>query len=138
MSFMAPEFQTRGVVFPGPPAAPLALVPAAEHVDWVAKWFAGYNSEPIATNPNGPKAIFDYMKTVDEYVAKTRRRVYLGEFGVADSVDPASRENWLRLVRKEAEARHIGWALWDDGGRVRALNVGWDSWIPPIEAGLFH
>jgi hypothetical protein len=62
----------------------------------------------------------------------------MGEFGVADTVDPTSRENWLRLVRSEAERRHIGWALWDDGARFRAMNVDWNSWIAPIEAGLFH
>lgn len=138
MPWMGPEYQTRGLVFPGPPAKPIELLPAALQVDWVSTWFNGYQTEPIATNSNGPKVIFDYFKLVEEYVAATHRRVYMGEFGVADSVDPASRENWLRLVRKEAERRRIGWALWDDGARFRAMNVGWNAWIAPIQAGLFH
>jgi len=107
-------------------------------VEWVAQWLTGYNTEPVANNPNGPKAIFDYYKLVEDYVAASGRRVYMGEFGVADTADPASRENWLRLVRKEAERRNIGWALWDDGARFRAMNVGWDSWTAPIQAGLFR
>jgi endoglucanase len=138
MSFMGPEYQTRGVVFPGPPATPLVPVPAAQSIEWAKTWFDGYNGVAVAQNSNGPKAVFDYFKTVEAYVAATGRRVYMGEFGVADTVDPTSRENWLRLVRGEAERRHIGWALWDDGGRFRAMNVGWNSWIAPIEAGLFH
>jgi endoglucanase len=138
MPWMGPEYQTRGVVFPGPPAQPTALVPAAEKVDWISTWFKGYVAEPIATNSNGPKAIFDYFRLVEEYVASSRRRVYMGEFGVADSADPTSRENWLRLVRKEAERRQIGWAIWDDGARFRAMNVGWNAWIAPIQAGLFQ
>ncbi|HET9934164.1 MAG TPA: glycoside hydrolase family 5 protein [Polyangiaceae bacterium] len=138
MPWMGPEYQTRGVVFPGPGQRPIVPAPATEKVEWVKTWFTGYNSVPIAENPNGPKAIFDYLKTVEAYVAASGRRVYMGEFGVADSADPRSRENWLRLVRVEVEKRHIGWALWDDGARFRAMNVGWDSWIAPIEAGLFH
>jgi endoglucanase len=138
MPWMGPEYQTRGVVFPGPPGKPLTVVPAATQIDWTSTWFKGYQSEPIASNTNGPKAVFDYFKLVEEYVASTHRRVYMGEFGVADSVDPASRENWLRLVRKEAERRRIGWAVWDDGARFRAMNVGWNSWIAPIQAGLFR
>lgn len=138
MPWMGPEYQTRGVVFPGPGQHAVTPVPATESVAWVKDWFVGYNSLPVQENPNGPKAVFEYMKTVEAYIAASGRRVYMGEFGVADTVDPLSRENWLRLVRSEAERRHIGWALWDDGARFRAMNVDWNSWIQPIEAGLFH
>jgi endoglucanase len=138
MSWMGPEYQTRALVFPGPGQKQVVPVPATENVPWVKEWFTGYNSLPVQENPNGPKAVYEYMKTVEAYLSATGRRVYMGEFGVADTVDPTSRENWLRLVRSEAERRHIGWALWDDGARFRAMNVDWNSWILPIEAGLFH
>ncbi|MGC4094870.1 MAG: glycoside hydrolase family 5 protein [Polyangiaceae bacterium] len=138
MPWMGPEYQTRGVVFPGPGAKPAEPVAGVATVEWARLWFESYNSAPVGENANGPKAIFDYMKTVEAYVAASGRRVYMGEFGVADTVDPKSRENWLRLVRSEAERRQIGWALWDDGSRFRAMNVGWNAWIAPIEAGLFH
>ena len=138
MPWMGPEFQTRGVIFPGPPGAPVTPVPAGQQTDWVKNWFASYNSAPIADNANGPKAIFDYFKTVEEYVKSTKRRVYMGEFGVSDNVDPKSREQWLRIVRQEAEKRQIGWALWDDGGRFRAMNVQQGNWVAAIRAGLFE
>lgn len=138
MPWMTAEFQTPGVVFPGPPATPVTPLPAAQKTDWVSRWFASYNADPIAKNSNGPTAIFDYFKVVEEYVKSTNRRVYMGEFGVPKVVDAKSRENWLRMVRQEAEKRHIGWALWDDGGQFRAMNVKEGTWEAPIEAALLH
>jgi endoglucanase len=138
MPFMPAEFQTRGIVFPGPPAAPVSAVEAAQKFDWVTNWISSYNSQPIATNSNGPNAIFDYFKVVEAYIKSSKRRVYLGEFGVTDNADPKSREVWLRLVRQEAEKRKIGWALWDDGGKFRAMNVALGTWVAPIHAGLFE
>ena len=138
MPFMPGEFQTRGVVFPGPPAAPVTPVELGQKTDWVSAWFDSYNSQPIATNSNGPKAIFDYFKLVEAYIKSSKRRVYLGEFGVTDNADPKSREVWLRIVRQEAEKRKIGWALWDDGGKFRAMNVALGTWVAPIHAGLFE
>jgi endoglucanase len=137
MPWMGPEFQTRGVVFPGPPAAPVTPVAAAQSTDWTSTWFNGYNNPGIAQNSNGPKAIFDYFKIVEDYVSSSHRRVYMGEFGVADSADPKSRESWLRLVKREAERRQIGWALWDDGGKFKAMNVKDGTWNPTVQAGLF-
>jgi endoglucanase len=138
MPWMGPEFQTRGIVFPGPPAVPVTPVPAAQSTGWVSSWFSGYSQPAIAQNSNGPKAIFDYFKIVEDYVTSSHRRVYMGEFGVADSADPQSRENWLRIVKQEAERRHIGWTLWDDGGKFKAMNVADGTWVAPVQAGLFH
>jgi endoglucanase len=138
MPFMAPEFQTRPVVFPGPPATPVTLAPAAQSTSWVSEWFYSYNRSSVVDNSGGPGAVFDYYKTVEHYLKTSKRRLYMGEFGVADSADPQSRENWLRLVRQEAEKRNIGWAIWDDGGRFRAMNVKEGTWVAPVQAALFH
>jgi endoglucanase len=138
LPWMPPEFQTRPVVFPGPPAVPVTLVPAARNTSWVSSWFYSYNQAKISDNSGGPSAVFEYYKTVEQYLKSTKRRVYMGEFGVSDNVDPESRESWLRLVRQEADKRHIGWALWDDGGRFRALDVKRGTWVAPVSAGLFH
>lgn len=135
--WMGPEFQTRGIVFPGPPKEPVKPVAAAQSTDWVATWFDGYNTQPITSNPGGPQAVYDYFKTVEDYVASTHRTVYLGEFGAIDSADPQSRENWLRLVRTEAERRKIGWAYWDDGGHNKAMDVSHNSWVPNVKRALF-
>lgn len=135
--WMPPEFGTPGVVFPGPPDKPAELTPAAKATGWVSEWFRGYETQPIETNPGGPKAVFDYFKTVEAYVYSSKRRVYLGEFGIMDTADEASREAWLSLVRKEAERRKIGWAYWDDGGKFKAMNVSQGTWVPVIKRSLF-
>jgi len=137
MDWMPPEFQTRGIVFPGPPAAPVTPVAAANGT-WASGWLYSYNSAPIAQNSNGPSAVFDYFKLVEAYVKASKRRVYMGEFGVADNADPQSRQNWLHLIKTEAEKRHIGWALWDDGGRFHAMNVQDGTWVEPVRKGLFE
>ncbi|HEY4106274.1 MAG TPA: glycoside hydrolase family 5 protein, partial [Polyangiaceae bacterium] len=59
MEWMGPEFQTKGIVFPGPPATPVTPVPAAQSTSWTSTWLNAYNTLPVAENSSGPKAIFD-------------------------------------------------------------------------------
>jgi endoglucanase len=134
--WMGPEYQTRGVVFPGPPAVPIEPVPAASSVGWVKAWFDGYNHLPLRDNPGGPKTVFDHFRAVEDYIQQSGRRVYLGEFAAVDSADAKSRENYVRLVRQEAERRGIGWAYWDDGGKNRAMNVSSGDWVPFLKSAL--
>jgi len=135
--WMGPEYQTEGVVFPGPPPQPLQPAAGAQSLEWVRNWFRDYNSLPAATNPSGPGAIARQFEFASKYVATTGKRVYLGEFAAIDKADPTSRENFLRITRTEAERRGFGWAYWDDGGRNRALDVKTGSWVPEVERALF-
>jgi endoglucanase len=135
-SWMDPEYQTQGLVFPGPPAKPVTPVPAAQKVGWVKDWFDGYNQLPIAKNPGGPSTVYAHFRTAAEYAKAQGKRVYLGEFGAIDNADPKSRETYIRLVRTEAERHGFGWAYWDDGGKNRAMNVADGSWVPFIRSAL--
>jgi endoglucanase len=134
--WMDPEFQTRDVIFPGPPAEPVKPLPGAEKVGWVVEWFKGYNTLPAAENPGGPKAVFDYIDFATKYVKATGRRVYLGEFGAIENADAQSRENYLWLVRTEAERRGFGWAYWDDGGGFKAMNTVAGTWNEGLRKAL--
>lgn len=63
------------------------------------------------------------------------REIYLGEFGVYKSADPASKRRWIAAVREAAEKRGWSWAVWDynDSFGVRdAQGQG-----TPILQGLF-
>lgn len=135
--WMDPEFRTRGLVFPGPPAVPVVPLQAALDKDWTANWFEGYNKLPVAENPGGPKTVFEQFQHAEKYIATKGHRMYMGEFGVIDNADDKSRENYVRLVREEAERRDIGWAYWDDGGKMKAMNVPQNSWIPYLRSALF-
>jgi endoglucanase len=135
--WMGPEFQTRGIVFPGPPAAPITPVAAAQQTSWTKEWFDGYRSLPLEQNPSGPSTVFSHFSKAEAYVAKTRKRMYLGEFGAIDNADPTSRENYIRIVRQEAERHGFGWAYWDDGGKNKAMIVDSGKWVPEVRSALF-
>jgi len=137
-TWMEPHYHTLGVVFPGPPATPIAPVEAANQLDWVHDWFQKYNTLPMATNPGGPEGVRVEFQKVDKYLRTSRRPVYMGEFGCIDKADPASRQAYVRLVRKEAELRGIAWAYWDDGGSMMAMNVKTGEWIPSLRDALLH
>lgn len=136
--WMGPEYQTLGVIFPGPPAVPLEPVASAEATSWVRDWIANYNRLPAERNPSGVSAVAREFDMAQRYVQASGRRVYLGEFGAIDKADEQSRENYLRLVRLEAERRGIAWALWDDGGRNKAMDVRSGEWVPVVRRALFE
>jgi endoglucanase len=60
----------------------------------------------------------------------------MGEFGANDIADAQSRENYLWLVRTEAERRGIGWAYWDDGGSFKIMNVPNGTWNESLKKAL--
>jgi endoglucanase len=61
--------------------------------------------------------------------------VYVGEFGVYEAADAASKRRWIATVRSLAETRAWGWAVWDynDSFGVR----GRDGRGTPVLEGLF-
>jgi endoglucanase len=134
--WMEPEFQTRGVVFPGPPVARISPVLAAQQKPWTREWFEAYSTLPVEQNPSGPSTVFLHFTKAEQYVKKTGKRMYLGEFGAIDHADPGSRLNYIKLVREEAERYGFGWAYWDDGGKNKGIDVVTGAWVPVIEAAL--
>lgn len=134
--WMDPPWGTRGIIFPGPPPTPITPVVAAKETKWVADFFDGYNRLPASENPGGSKKVFDHFDNAARYVKKTGRRVYMGEFGANDIADAQSRENYLWLVRTEAERRGIGWAYWDDGGSFKIMNVPNGTWNESLKKAL--
>ena len=136
--WMPPEFRTQGVVFPGPPSAPLAPATDASAVAWVREWFARYNTLPAASNPSGPATIADQLDMAATFAERRHLRVYMGEFGAIDCADPASRAAWTRAVRVEAERRGFGWAYWDDGSGFKAYDRATRTWVPYLKTALLE
>lgn len=136
MSWMTAEYQTTGVVFPGPPPHPVTPVAGAQQVDWVARWFERYNSAPAAANPSGPATIQEEFELARAFTERTRLPIYLGEFGAGNGADLASRVTWTRLVRLEAERRGIGWCAWDDSGRMKVFDRAAHRWDTDIRDAL--
>jgi endoglucanase len=136
--WMGPEYKTLGVVYPGPPAKPITPIDyvTSGKCDWCLKWFDAYNTAPAAENPAGPTTIDKEYAFVDKYAAATKIPLYLGEFGVIDKADPASRANYLRAVRQAAESRNIGWCYWDDGGSFKIMDVKTGLWNENLKKAL--
>jgi endoglucanase len=61
--------------------------------------------------------------------------VYVGEFGVYEPADAASKRRWIATIRSNAESRNWGWAVWEyaDSFAVRRH----DGSLTPIFEGLF-
>ena len=136
--WMDPWYRTVGVVFPGPPSKPIEPDPATLSQPWVIKFFEEYNQKPIEWNPSGPMTVFAHFDNAARWVRQTGKRVYLGEFGAIDFADRRSRENYVWLVRTEAERRGIGWAYWDDGSKFRAMNVKTRTWHEGLRRALLE
>ncbi len=136
--WMGPEYQTLGVLFPGPPQEPISPVDAAAQIDWTRDWLRRYNGQPISANPSSPSTVSREFEYATAFAEKSKIPVYLGEFGAIDFADAVSRENYLRLVRREAERRGFAWALWDDGGRYRCMKVQEGTWVEVIRRALFE
>jgi endoglucanase len=135
-SWMSAEYQTKGIVFPGPLCAPVTPVAAAQNIQWVAGWFQSYNLDPPETNRGGPALVQNLFSVVDNFVRTTGTAVYLGEFAVLNTADTGSRVRWLRLIRDHAEARKIPWAYWDDGGSNKAMDTSTGKWSEPLRRAL--
>ena len=137
-SWMAPEWGTPGVLFPGPPAVPIVPLAAAQNVPWVAAWFASYNTAPAETNPSGVSAIQTQFAAIANYAARTRHAVYNGEWAAHDGGDIESRLRWMRMVRQQSEANGVGWCVWDNAGAgMKLLDPIAGTWDETLLAALF-
>lgn len=136
LSFMTGEYQTTGIVFPGPPKTPVTPVAAATQIDWVKTWFENYNTLPADKNPDGPVTIAEEFKFATDFMERTKLPLYMGEFGAGDKADRASRIAWTTMVRKEAEKHGIGWAYWEDGGSFSVYNHRNGTWDEELKTAL--
>jgi hypothetical protein len=116
-----PDTATTGLIFPGPPATPLA--PAAGVSVWVTNWIADYNTLPAEGNPSSPIAFRSRLEFAGQWSAYYGRPVHVGEFGCYTVAEPASRARFYTEFRSATDAQGLGWAMWD-------WNAGFRYWDP--------
>lgn len=136
--WMDPEFRSSGIIFPGPPNAPAQRAPEAQATDWTRSWLDSYEKNPASSNPSSVDAVRREFDIASRIAAKTGRSIYMGEFGAIDFAEPVSRENYLRVVRREAEHRGIPWTVWDDGGRMQGMDVHKGTWTEVVARALLN
>jgi endoglucanase len=136
--FMPSEYETTGIIFPGPPSRPIEPSAYALKKEWVSTWFQHYNEEPAARNPSGPATIDNQLDVAHDFAERTHVPVYMGEFGVIDNADAASRTTWTRMTREGAERRGFGWAYWDDGGKFKVYDRASRKWNDAMLGALLR
>ena len=138
--WMSAEFQTKGIVFPGPPSTPIQPVSAAMSTGWTKEWFGKYNTLPADKNPGGrnPRSDESSSGMAQAWADEHHLPVYMGEFGAIKNADDKSREAWVRMTRMEAEKHGFGWAYWDDGGDFMAYDRGGHAWVPYLKSALLQ
>jgi len=135
-SWMGPEFQTTGVLFPGPPPTPLVPVQAAQDTTWTMQWFNDYNTLPAETNPSGPATIDAQLTLIESYRRSQGRTVYNGEWGPQDGGGEADRARLMVAVRERCEAAGIGWAVWEDPLNMSLFDSVAGTWNGPLVDAL--
>jgi endoglucanase len=121
----------KGLVYPGPPATPLAVPPSLKDNPGIVSSIAAYNTKPTAENPISAKGIRETLDLAVEWSKRFGRPVHLGEFGAHQSGDDASRARYLRDVRRLAEERKIPWTLWE-------WKAGFGYWNPQSNTPRFR
>lgn len=103
----------KGVVYPGPPATPLAVPEKLKGDSQLSATIAKYNTLTGDENPSSVRIIKSLMDMAVRWSDFFGRPVHLGEFGAIDTADAESRVRYVRDARTAAETRGIPWTLWD-------------------------
>lgn len=136
--WMEPEYQTRGVVWPGPPPTPVEPVEAATKVNWVNSFFRNYNDRIGAANPASEEALVRDLERAAKWGVENNRPLFLGEFGVYSSADKQSRILWTKKVRTEAERLGMSWAYWEFAAGFGLYNRSTATWDQSMLDALFE
>jgi endoglucanase len=85
------------------------------------------------------KQIADALDAARRWNQSSGYPVYLGEFGTIEHVDMASRANYARAVREEAEKRGIGWTYWELASPSFGMySPKTGTWHEPIRKALLE
>ena len=135
--WVGPDTQQTGIVFPGPPAQPLAPDAHLNLKPSVLNWIHKYNTLPTAENPSSALAFAGKLRYIRAWSDYYGRPVHLGEFGAYIKADQQSRANFYAAFRQAAEAQHIGWCIWDWSANFRYWDKATGQPLPGMHEALF-
>ena len=82
------------------------------------------------------KQVVDALDKAKRWSEATGYPLHLGEFGAYQAADMASRENYTRFVRDEAEKRGFGWTYWELASSFGVYDAKAGRWVEPIRRAL--
>jgi endoglucanase len=126
-----------GIVFPGPPAAPLKPNASLGLNPWVLDWIDKYNTLPADTNPSSPIAFIPKIQQAKAWSEEFGRPVHFGEFGAYTKADQASRARFYGAFRQALDAAGIGWAIWDWKSGFNYWDIKARQPLPGMREALF-
>eukprot|EP01017_Pseudomicrothorax_dubius_P045336 TRINITY_DN7826_c0_g2_i1.p1 TRINITY_DN7826_c0_g2~~TRINITY_DN7826_c0_g2_i1.p1 ORF type:complete len:177 (-),score=40.08 TRINITY_DN7826_c0_g2_i1:24-554(-) len=112
-NWMPGEYQTVGLVWPGPPAKKVTPVAAVQSVEWARTFFNNYNTVPGAGNPASPQTLEGHFNKLQQWSQANNRPINIGEFGAFSRADMASRVRWTQAVVKAAVSRGFSFHYWE-------------------------
>jgi endoglucanase len=112
-SWTKPQTDTKGIVYPGPPATPLEPAPTVATNQAMVAWLKDYNTLPPAQNPSSRKAFAGKLRLARQWSDYYGRPIHVGEFGCYTSADSGSRSRYYAEFRQACDEHRIGWAIWD-------------------------
>jgi endoglucanase len=136
-SWTSADFQQTNIVFPGPPAQPLAVDERLNPKPWVRDWIEKYNTLPTEKNPSSPLAFTGKLKYLHAWSDHYGRPVHLGEFGAYIKADEQSRANFYSAFRRTAETEQLGWCIWDWSANFRYWDKKNNAPMPGMREALF-
>lgn len=126
-----------GIIFPGPPAQPLAPDSKLQLKNYMRDWIEKYNTLPTEKNPSSPLAFTGKLKYIHAWSDYYGRPVHLGEFGAYTKGDEQSRANFYSAFRRACENEKIGWCIWDWSAGFRYWDKQNNAPMPGMRDALF-
>jgi endoglucanase len=81
-------------------------------------------------------AIEREFQTAQQWGTQHQRPIFLGEFGVYDAADMASRVRWTSFVARTAESHGWSWAYWQFDSDFIVYDIDAGKWVRPIRDAL--
>ena len=136
-AWTAPQTDTIGLTYPGPPRNPLQPAPTTAAFEYIPPWFNAYNRENTAANPVSRRAFMPAMELARAWSDYTGIPVRLGEFGCIRTIASDSRMRYYSDVRIQAEKLGMGWTIWDWRAWFRYWNPATQQPEPGMRQALF-
>lgn len=103
--------------------------------EWVSGSFAWLGTTWSGT-PAEQAAVRRDLDRATRWAEQYDRPVLLGEFGVYERANMASRVAWTAFVAREAEARGFSWAYWEFGAGFGVYDRETRTYRPELHAAL--
>jgi endoglucanase len=136
-NWVGPEYKQTGIHYPGPPKTPLTPDPALKLQQSALSRINQYNTQPVGSNPSGPRAFLPKIQRAKAWSEKFGRPVHFGEFGAYTTADQESRAHYYEAWRQALDAAGIGWAVWDWKSGFNYWDAKTQQPLPGMREALF-